>query len=124
MFIKYNERSQNLPKRPQNLIKINGQIQNPKKPKKFDLNKDNNIIFKKYIQTELTKSSNKIKNLKNAKKNPENKSKSKSKGTDTKENVKKLFTPVKKKEEISIGIGKTNFTSHLLTQKKKKKTFI
>jgi hypothetical protein len=106
------------PKDLQNLIKINGQTQNHKKPRKIDINKDNkdskdnNIIFKKYIQTEVTKSNNKINNLKKAKKNLENKSKSKSKskGTDTKENIKNLFTPEKKREEISIGIGKTNFT--------------
>ena len=115
------------PKDLQNLIKINGQTRNPKKPKNIDVNrdnkdnKDNNIIFKKYIQTEVTKSNHKINNLKKAKKNPENKSKSKSKGTDTKENIKNLFTPEKKREEISIGIGKTNFTSNLLTQKKIKK---
>ena len=117
------------PKDLKNLIKINGQTQNHKKPRKIDINKDNkdskdnNIIFKKYIQTEVTKSNNKINNLKKAKKNLENKSKSKSKskGTDTKENIKNLFTPEKKREEISIGIGKTNFTSNLLTQKKIKK---
>ena len=71
------------PKDLQNLIKINGQTRNPKKPKNIDVNrdnkdnKDNNIIFKKYIQTEVTKSNHKINNLKKAKKNPENKSKRK-----------------------------------------------